>query len=219
MIFTRSDYDQLSCLFDPHVGYRGYKPAVLEVPNGDGKVDAQKSYLHVALKYDPPSWALAYLARAHFEACRVAEALGVDPAYYPRVADGTLRVNWYSEGAGSHEHTDFDLFTVNCFRETPDDLEAFAQYSHDAAHWVANPFDHHVGEIGALVGLGAATPHRVIARPYVQRSIVYFAMPDHAAQLPCQKPGSGTHTDCTPTVREWLQERYARSRVPARVPA
>lgn len=40
------------------------------------------------------------------------------------------------------------------------------------------------------MGLGPATPHRVPARPYVQKSIVYFAMPD-----------------------QWVAERIARSRV------
>ncbi len=80
MIFTESDHTGLANLFGRFGGksqHAGYKPDVLEAPNGDGNVDATKRYLHVALKYDPPAWALWYLARAHFEACRIAEALGV----------------------------------------------------------------------------------------------------------------------------------------------
>lgn len=197
-LFCRWDYWRMSDLFKPEVAYPGYKPEVLEAPNGDGKVDATKRYLHIALKYNPPDWAKEYLARAHFEACRIAEALGVRPEYYPRVADGTLRVLFYPAGAGSAEHTDFDLFTVHCYRETPEDFERL-----DPVDPRAEAVDPHVhiGEIGELAGLGKATRHQVPARAYYQPAIVYFAMPDHRAVLP-----GGL------TVGEWLKERYARSR-------
>lgn len=271
-IFTSQDYWHLHTLFDgvrehgnalvdARTPYPGYRPEVIEAPNGDTKecpacggaapfaydrccracrrtgrvpnVDAQKRYLHVALKYNPPAWAEAYLARAHWHACRVAEALGVPAAYYPRAADGTLRVLEYPAGAGSAEHTDFDLFTIVCYRSTPEDLEfgrngdvndgGILHVGKRAASAALAIDPHlHIGEIGALVGLGPATPHRVPARPYVQRSIVYFAMPDHAARLPprthrfdgsscvgCYGPGLG----CLPTVGQWLKERIARSRV------
>lgn len=176
-------------------------------------------YLHVAPKYNPPGWAMAYLARAHYEACRVAEALGVPAAYYPRVADGTLRVLEYDVGGSQPEHTDSDLFTIVLYRSTPEDLELTS--GHMSPNWRRNPdgteregLDDaraidplvHIGEIGELVGLGPATPHRVPARPYAQQSIVYFAIPDHAARLP------GPNLDRT-TVGEWLKERIARSRV------
>jgi hypothetical protein len=256
--------------------YAGYKPDTREAPNGDTKlcpecegarvgqpravacktcgnsgrvpnVDTGKRYLHVALKYNPPAWALAYLARAHFEACRVAEALGVPAEFYPRVADGTLRVLEYpsaahnirgvhtvsgcvacgtsvlatrfdprgvcpalAPGSGSAEHTDFDLFTVNLWRSTPEDHEQIV--IHDGGCYGPEPVwepgarEFHIGELGELVGLGPATPHRVPARPYVQKSIVYFAMPDHDTWLPLE---------ACPTVGEWLKERMARSRVTA----
>jgi hypothetical protein len=204
-LFTDHDYGALARLFQPEYGYAGYRPTVLEAPNGVGKVDAQKRYLHVALKYNPPRWAIDYLARAHFEACRVAEALEIPPEFYPRVADGTLRVLDYDPGVGSEEHTDFDLFTVHCYRSTPDDFERLSAV--DPRAEAINPHLH-LGEIAELIGVGEATAHRVPAREYAQRSIVYFAMPSHGAVLP--------HRVGAPylqTVGEWLKERYARSRV------
>lgn len=241
------------------------------VPN----VDTGKRYLHVALKYNPPAWALEYLARAHFEACRVATALGVPPEFRPHEADATLRVIEYPSaahpwgppdkmggrtctlcdrdddrigcapvdvrtcpklaGAGSAEHTDFDLFTILCWRSTPEDLEitpdrdfgisytkkACAYHARSEARKIDPHL--HIGELGELVGLGPATPHRVPARPYAQRSIVYFAMPDHAARLPCAScqnhaaphnhPYFGKTCGFGLTVGEWVAERIARSRV------
>lgn len=196
MIFDERDYAQLFQLFSRD--YAGHRPEVQEVPNGDGKIDAQKRYLHVALKYDPPEWALHLLARAHFEACRMAEALNVPSEFYPRVADGTLRVLDYPPGAGSEWHTDFDLFTVNLWR----DVATGVVIKNEAGHCSRMPLDMHMGEIGELIGLGTATEHCVTALDRAQHSIVYFSMPDHAAVL---RDGV--------TVREWLKERYARSRV------
>lgn len=192
MIFNRYDYSHLHLLFND-TGYRGYKPSVVEAPNGDGKLDAGKRYLHVAAKYDPPEWALRYLARAHWEACRRAEALGIPDAFMPRVADGTLRVLDYPPGAGSARHTDFDLFTITCFRSTMDGLVVGNMERPEL----------YFGELAQEMGLAPATPHAVEGRPHGQQSIVYFAMPNHAAVL----PHSGGRT-----VGEWLQERLARSR-------
>jgi hypothetical protein len=213
--FNRTDHDALSTLFDPESRYPGYRPAVREAPNGDGKVDTEKRFLHVALKYKPPAWAEAYLARAHWEASKVAEALGVRKEYFPLPADGTLRVLEYPPGAGSAEHTDFDLFTVLLWRSTPNDLELLDDCRHhnDDARAI-NPHLH-IGEIGELAGLGPATPHRVQGRSYVQKSIVYFAMPDHAAELPnpVTFPATETRQQVTVhTVGQWVAERIARSR-------
>ncbi len=207
MIFTKDDYWALHSLF--HALYAGYKPNVLEAPNGDGKVDVQKRYLHVALKYNPPEWAVKYLARAHFEACRIAEALQVPPEFYPRVQDGTLRVLDYPAGVGSAPHTDFDLFTVHCYRSTPED---FVRLS--AVDPRAEAIDPHVhlGELAELIGVGKATEHFVAEQTYEQRSIVYFAMPDHSAMLPPYSPIGGVD-GIGLSVGEWLAERYKRSRV------
>ncbi len=246
--------------------YMGQWEWPCEACNGTGRVPnvdagrAGKRFLHVALKYDPPAWAVEYLARAHWEACRVATALGVPAAYRPHEADGTLRVLEYpsaahegniqcdfcgerskayggtavsadvcparAPGAGTAEHTDFDLFSIVLWRSHPADLElgyectartipeAFRDNMRLAAGRALNP-GLHIGEIGALVGLGPATPHRVPARPYAQKSLIYFAMPDHGARLPCPAPAhGGWPSDCTggPTVGQWLAERLARSR-------
>ncbi len=199
MIFDSLDFAVLRDLFHPVHNYAGYKPDVLEAPNGDGKIDATKRYLHVALKYNPPAWAIKYLARAHFEACRIAEAIGVPDAFYPRVENGTLRVLEYPAGAGSEVHTDFDLFTVPCFRSTPED---FIHLGHVDTRVRALAPQLHMGELGEAVGIGPADRHMVQAQPYPQKAIVYFAMPAHDARLP-----DGT------TVREWLTERLQRSRV------
>lgn len=199
-LFNGYDHYQLSLLFRREHRYAGYKPDVLEAPNGDGKVDAEKRYLHVALKYAPPEWAVEYLARAHFAACQIAEALNVPDVFYPRVQDGTLRVIEYPVGAGSAEHTDFDLFTVHCYRSTPADFVRLDDV--DPRAEAVDP-DVHLGEIAEAIGVGTATRHRVPARSYTQSAIVYFAMPSLVAKLP-----SGE------TVLEWLQERKTgRSRV------
>jgi hypothetical protein len=201
VIFDRIDHAVLSTLFNPSEKYAGYKPDVLEAPNGDGKVDATKRYLHVALKYNPPPWAIWYLARAHFEACRIAEAIGVPDEFYPKVENGTLRVLEYPEGAGSAEHTDFDLFTVHCYRSTPED---FVIASGPKRPTQATDIDPHVhfGDIGQEIGLGPATRHSVPERPYPQKAIVYFAMPANDAKMPDESRAI-----------DWIADRYARSRV------
>jgi hypothetical protein len=208
-------------------GYTCYGPGTpiskCLVCHGTGRVpnvDTGKRYLHVSLSDNPPAWALEYLARAHWEACRVATALGVPPEFRPHEADATLRVLEYPAGAGSAEHTDFDLFTILCWRSTPGDLELTAPSENTTAEAIEQTRRRiaarslspglHIGELGELVGLGPATPHRVPARPYVQKSIVYFAMPDHGARLP---PLYRDQPNFPPTVGEWVAERIARSRV------
>ncbi len=202
-LFDDADHRILATLFNQP--YAGYKPNVLEAPNGDGKIDATKRYLHVALKYNPPQWAITYLARAHFEACRIAEAIGVPAEFYPKVENGTLRVLEYPAGSGSAEHTDFDLFTVHCYRSHPEDFQRL-----DAVDPRAEAIDPHVhfGDIGAEIGLGRATRHCVPERPYRQYAIVYFAMPANGARMP-----DGSHAI------DWIADRYARSRVYLDVPA
>jgi hypothetical protein len=187
------------------------------VPN----VDVEKRFLHVALKYNPPAWAEAYLARAHWEASKVAVTLGVRKEYFPLPSDGTLRVLEYPPGSGTVEHKDFDLFTIVLWRSTPEDLQrtpspgVMSVYctEHDAAERLSPGL--HIGELGELVGLGPATPHRVPPRPYSQKSIIYFAMPDHAAELPHPytfEAQPGTDRVTVHTVGQWLKERIKRSR-------
>lgn len=185
MIFNADDFARLRTLFDG--SYAGYRPTVVEAPNGDGKLDLEKRYLHVATKYAPPAWALDYLRIAFSFADCVAEDLGIPHEFRPSLDACALRVLEYPVGADSAEHTDFDLFTFNAYRNTQDVIGGDGRL--------------YIGEIGELVGLGPATPHRVPARSYEQHSIVFFALPSHDAVLP-----GGV------TVGAWLQERVARSR-------
>lgn len=186
MIFNATDFARLRTLFDG--SYAGYKPNVVEAPNGDDKLDVQKRYLHIATKYDPPPWAREYLRAAFHHTMYIAQRLNVPAAFWPDIEACALRVLEYPPGADSAEHTDFDLFTFNAYRNKQD--------------VVGDPGNGlFIGEIGELIGLGKATPHSVPARDYEQHSIVFFALPRHDVVLP-----SGI------TVGEWLQERIARSR-------
>lgn len=210
-MFTKAHYEALHQLvFRPD--YPGYKPTVQEIPNGDGNVDAAKRYAHVAPKYFATTAqraALApYLDLAHAAAIRAALAVGIPDAYMPDIRYGALRVLEYPPGAVSHEHEDFDLFTLMCYRDQPDRFVAHD----DAAPGRELPglpltrlrrFNKqaHLGQIGATIGLGDATRHSVLASETAQHSIVYFAIPDWAAVL----PGGAT-------VKDWLNERMARSR-------
>lgn len=202
--FWAQAHHVLASLFTPD--YAGYKPAEHEAPNSDGTVDTGKRYLHIAPKYKPPTWAMTALACAHYEACAIAERIGVPDDFYPRVENGTLRVLEYPAGTGTAEHTDFDLFTVNIWRSTPEDHEQDSE-----AGWTAGAPEFHMGRIGAMIGLGPAVAHRVPARPYAQKALVYFAMPANGARL----PATGRMLCVGPTVAEWLADVYAKSRVAA----
>jgi hypothetical protein len=201
MIFTANDYQTLRSLTF-RADYPGNATArgVVEVPHGDGNVDAQKKYAHVALKYilqpdaeGRPDMAegeytlYKYLARAHDEARHIAAGQNVPYEFWPMFHAGALRVLYYPAGVGGHLHTDFDLFAVNLWRSHPNPGLGGGRY--------------HIGEIGELVGLGPAEPHYVAPLPEPQLALVYFAIPDHAAVLP-----SGQ------TVGAWLDERIKRSR-------
>jgi hypothetical protein len=213
VIFTTSDYTSLSALVF-RSDYPGNATArgVVESPHGDGQLDAQKRYAHVAAKYieqlpagpqfsnsfgyqyqtnfwcGPPLSILRItLEHAATRAYQIALELHISPAFTPSYSHSALRILEYSAGVGGHEHTDFSLLTVNCYRNVPNpglpDVEV------------------HIGELGELLGLGPAMPHRVDPLPVVQQSIVYFAVPDHSARLP-----SGE------SVGEWIAERKERSR-------
>jgi hypothetical protein len=201
VIFTENDYQALSAIVFRD-GYPGNATArgVVEAPNGDpAALDTGKRYSHVACKYLPwePDTAgvtenqvLRYhLDRAYLTALGVAYRLGVPPAFLPCHGTGCLRVLEYPAHVGaSAVHTDFDLFTLNLYRNVPNPgLGALGAV--------------HMGELGEMVGLGPATPHSVDPLPVVQHSLVYFAMPNHAAVLP---DGS--------TVGAWEIARKSRSR-------
>jgi hypothetical protein len=204
-VFVSPDYEELHDLVFRD-DYSGYKPNVAELPNGDGKVDADKRYAHVALKYlktrQQERDLLPFLIAAHRTALQMAAWSEVPAAFLPDLRYSALRVLDYPPGSISNRHEDFDLFTVMCFRDQPDRfasediglspaLESMRRIDPQA----------HLGELGEIIGLGRATPHWVLPSAERQRSIVYFAIPDHAAVLP-----TGV------TVGDWLAERVARSR-------
>jgi len=210
--FEREEYDRLhDCVFRD--GYPGYKPTVKEIPNGDGKVDAEKRFAHVAPKYltdavpdEIRSFLNDYLEAAHLFAETVSDAAGIPAAFRPDIRYGALRVLHYPPGAVSNSHNDFSLFTLMMFRDRPECFLPHREtvpFGSDATIRAIQKFNRqaHLGEIGEALGLGKATRHEVLPSTEVQRSIVYFAIPDHDAILP-----SGEN------VRDWLNERMARSR-------
>lgn len=176
------DYWKLHTLF--HSGYAGYRPNVIELPNGDGKADTDKRYLHIATKYNPPDWAMDLLIEAYSQAVGTALHMGVPNAFMPDLDACALRVLEYPPGVGGHLHTDFDLFTLNLYRS----VNSFPDFVH-------------LGELGEAIGLGPAYPHEVKPMGEYQYSAVFFALPSPTAVLP-----SGE------VVGDWLQKRLARSR-------
>jgi hypothetical protein len=203
--------------------YPGYKPEVIEIPNGDGKADAEKRYAHISLK-NLAQWGtgaermimLRALYLAHSVAEQVADELAVPQAFRPDVRYGALRVLEYPVGAISNRHEDFDLFTLHCYRSHPDNFEIHEAEVASNLKAVEralrlgnarglNP-GVHIGQLGEVVGLGPASPHEVTATNEVQHSIVYFAIPDWDAKLPGFDPNERM------TVKSWLNERMARSR-------
>jgi hypothetical protein len=131
-------------------------------------------------------------------------------------------------GAGTAEHTDPSLFTIPLWRSHPEDLELKTRRpggNVNLDQMVAarrRVPDLHMGELGEIIGLGPATPHRVPA-------IVFFAIPDHAAALPlhkhwkapchyCGVPSPAEDGECgrSPvmrTVGEWLGPAIDKRRV------
>lgn len=211
-MFTTDDYNKLHDLVFRQ-DYSGYKPTVTEIPNGDGKADADKRYAHVALKYlqteQQKRDLLPYLERAHALSMRVALTLDdLSFAFWPDIRYGALRILDYPPGAVSNRHEDFDLFTLMLYRDQPDRFRSGEQLLFDGTEDPSSlatmrkiNAQAHLGQIGAEVGLGPATPHEVLPSEKRQTSIVYFAIPDHDLALP-----SGV------LVRDWLNERMARSR-------
>ena len=212
-MFTNSDYRTLSdIVFQDN--YPGYRPNVVESPNGDGKWDNDKRYAHVAHKYleeykpevDEMGQILdVYLNLANDRATDIAISLGVPKAFWPDVQYGALRILEYPQNAITNEHTDFDLFTLMCYRNIPEDFQYVGEVGTglEAANKLNQQI--HFGEILELIMPSAyqATPHKVVADPLfrAQYSIVYFSIPDHASVLP-----SGI------TVGGWIDERIERSR-------
>jgi hypothetical protein len=202
---SEADYNELYALVFTD-NYPGYTPETIESPNGDGNLDSEKRYAHIALKYldKLTDQALAeklfnYLLRCHHMATAVAKEVGVDDAFLPDIRTGALRILDYPPGSVTHPHTDFNLFTLMMYRDNPE----YFHYLDSEPEAQAQAMNHqiHMGEIYEKLGLGKATRHEVVASDKPQRSIVYFALPSHEAKLPDGQ-----------TVGEWLEERMSRSR-------
>jgi hypothetical protein len=205
-MFTKDEYEALHALvFVPD--YPGYKPTVIEIPNGDGKADSEKRYAHVAPKYFSTARQAKdltpFLAQAFELAQAAADLAGVPKAFMPDFRYGALRVLDYPPGAVSNKHEDFDLFTLMIYRDQPECFKADeigpTPPSLKRIHMLNKQA--HLGQLGEAIGLGKATPHEVVASEQRQHSIVYFAIPDWDSVLP-----SGQ------SVKDWLNSRMARSR-------
>jgi len=203
-MFTKEEHDRLHDLVFRD-DYSGYKPTVLESPNGDGKIDVEKRYAHIATKYFTTAQQridlLPFLQLAHAAASEIARAIRLPPEFHPQLEVSALRVLEYPPGAFSNEHVDADLFTLMLYR---DQVDRFC--SKDMGNQTLRYVRHfnlqaHIGQMGTEMGLGEATPHWVLPSDTIQHSIVYFAIPAHDSKMP-----SGVF------VRDWLNERMARMR-------
>ncbi len=233
-LFNASDYATIHSLVFRD-DYPGYKPNVVESPNGDGKLDSLKRYAHVADKYlsEQPDASTyngrdfilsTYLDRAHLLSLEVAISIGVPREFWPVRKYGALRVLEYGTDAVTNPHTDFDLFTLMCYRNLPEyftyclpprdskrsvwlsglsreDTAVHRDSARRAQHLNSQV---HFGELLEEIDSRTfkADDHKVIASGGPsQYSIVYFAVPSEEAVLP-----SGL------TVGQWMAERKGRSR-------
>lgn len=194
------DYSDLHALVFQE-DYPGYKPYIVESPNGDGKFDVQKRYAHVTvtnLQDDTNPSRVAILERYFLEgfqeAVEAARALGLEPRFMPDARRCAMRVLEYPPGAVSEPHTDFDLFTVQLYRNQVHSL-------------VPNDRTLQIGELYEIITHGArrATRHSVMADGRPQLSIVFFAMPPFDEMLPNGQ-----------LVSDWVAERISRSRLDTR---
>jgi hypothetical protein len=214
--FTATDYEIIHKLvFRPD--YPGFRPDVTEIPNGDGRADSEKRYAHVAPKYifDPKcglsnseaSILATYYSVGLRKAVNAFESAGGFCDWEPVYDYSSLRILDYPPGAVSNQHRDFDLFTLMLYRDQPDCFRAVEETVSPvlAKLRAVNP-QAHLGEIGELLGMGSATLHEVLPSATRQRSMVFFAIPDHAMVLTPSFDGHDV------TVKEWLNSRMARSR-------
>lgn len=221
-MLTATDYKTISDIVFTKE-YPGYRPDVVESPNGDGKWDTDKRYAHISTKYLGPTvlysqTLLDFLHTAHHKAEQVAVELGIPKAFWPVMNYSAMRILEYPPGATTHPHTDFDLFTLMMYRNLPhcfrylhpkhgEFIEDEALVSKMLNLKNANQLNKqiHFGELMEIINPKAyiATPHEVVVDQFdrTQYSIVYFAIPDERAVLPTGQ-----------TVGDWLTERKERSR-------
>ncbi len=167
--FTRGDFDELSArLGDWQEHHTGRRWATLRASNAARALD------------------VAYLERAHAEALRIAQELGISEPYLPALESSGLRVNTYPVGVGFKQHVDSSIFTVLLYRDRFDTL--IGTTAHDAL----SP-GLHMGQLAELIEpTWPEEFHGVRPADSEQCSIVYFACPAYDVVL-----RTGV------TVREW----------------
>lgn len=222
-MFTENDYRELANLVFQS-DYPGYRPEVIESPNGDENWDTNKRYAHLAEKYLAPfNYTIGnkyveyrkqeiqilerYMDRAHQKAVGVAIALGVPKTFWPTRQYSAMRILEYPAGATSNPHVDFDLFTLMCYRNIPECFKYTKGMTTQLTFANTLNSQIHFGEILNIINpTFEPTEHEVVAdfMNRTQYSIVYFAIPDHSAVLVTGQ-----------TVGEWIDERISRSRKPA----
>lgn len=186
--------------------YPGYRPDIVESPNGDGNLDSKKRYAHVAYKYlaeydnsGNKKYLMDILNLCHEKALVLCEELNIPEDFRPVIEYSALRVLEYPPQAFSHAHKDFDLFTLMVYRDEPECFQYIGEQPTEKAQKI-NPMVHY-GEIMEELGIARATKHQVLPSDVYQHSLVYFVIPDWKSKLP-----NGL------TVEDWLKERLSRSR-------
>ena len=200
-MINKETYDELS-KFAFSTANKGYKPAVVESPDGDGTWDTQKKYAHIAPKYEVPEGLPSEVyAKAISEAVNMCLHLGLSPEFYPG-SDSTLRVLEYPPGATTAPHSDFCLFTLSLYRDQPNAFKYLRGESEPLLTEARrlSPGIHFGDLMHEVLGV-SATRHEVEATERTQYSAVFFVVPSHDAVLP-----SGL------TVGAWMEERKSRSR-------
>jgi len=200
-MLTREEYDYLHRV-TMRDDYPGFKREIIESPNGDGALDREKRYAHVAPKYGLRGALEHIYSRAFGLARHVCLELGVPHRFMPDYGS-TMRVLYYPPGAGSAPHTDFDLLTLSLYRDRPEGFEYLPDSMMGSALTKARAVSPgvHFGELWTEIMGDGCTPHRVRPLDTEQRSVVFFVMPPHEAVLP-----SGQ------AVGAWVKERKDRSR-------
>lgn len=201
---NRVEYNKLSKIVFSG-DYPGYRPEIVEIPNGDGNADDHKRFAHIAPKYfdnfqgQGKDLLVSTYQQAFNDAVMAAKLIGVPDSYLPDYDACNLRLLYYPANTGGALHTDFDLFTLMTYRDQPD---RFVSSGAPIQSKVSDEYPQiHYGEIMEAIGMDTPHPHKVLPSKTPQHSAVFFALPAHDAVLP-----SGL------TVGAWLEERINRSR-------
>lgn len=233
-LFTASDYHKLhSLVFHPN--YPGYKPDVVEAPNGDGKKDELKRYAHVSEKHlfvkndftlqhekrtgfhpnhEGDTLLTEYLEKAHQLSLEVAIAIGVPRPFWPVRKHGALRVLEYDGQATSVLHTDFSLFTLMCYRNDESwFLYGKPQSSNHLATAVSSEHLERAKKLNAQVHFGELLeeilPDDFVATPH---EVAATGGPWQYSCVYFAVPDEEAVLPSGQTVGKWMIERKNRSR-------